>query len=81
MPSNCTYVCFPCRTSASRSSRSAPVLCQHCGEEMTNMGKQFRVPRKSDKRGWENAKRILEERETTSHLREVRRRIEMSKYR
>lgn len=42
-------VCIACRKNGKRL-----LVCSQCGEETINIGKRWRVPRKSDDRGWAN---------------------------
>lgn len=50
-PSNLTYVCLECRTTAKREHGMAP-KCQHCGLPMRSVGKHYRVPKRRDNKGW-----------------------------
>ena len=59
------YACFSCRKAFKRrlptdfeyEGEEKDALCPQCGQEMNNMGLDFKPPRQSDRRAW----KVLEE--------------------
>lgn len=52
-----TLVCFECRyTAKAEASELLNRRCPHCREPLTDCGKTFRTPKKSDDREWKQAK-------------------------
>lgn len=54
--SNRTYICVACRTSARREARYGvnfdSVRCPECQSEMWSLCWRWRIPQKSDDKGW-----------------------------
>lgn len=56
------YACFSCRKSFKQDplNESLPHTCPDCSEELHDMGRNFRPPKKSDKNAWKVAQRLYD---------------------
>lgn len=54
-----TFVCFDCKMSARRSTFAQRPLCQGCGKVMRGVGYFSRVPKRTDKKGWDGLLQFL----------------------
>jgi len=51
--SNVTLVCFPCRyTTKSDLDTGSHRRCPHCRQPLSNVGKKFKLPKKTDNKAW-----------------------------
>lgn len=48
------FVCIKCRIG--NKSRQTTLKCPHCGEPMVEVSVTFRIPKKSDDKGWKYVK-------------------------
>ena len=65
MPANSTYVCVTCRIaqkSVGYGGRFSytPTTCRRCHGDMVSIGKNRRVPKKDDDKGWQKIKEIVD---------------------
>ena len=54
-----SYVCCDCRQRAKRNRYKSNPLCPGCGKTMAWVGHDFATPKKSDKRGWDEVRRLV----------------------
>ena len=47
-----TYVCCGCRRTVRRYQFTDHPSCPSCGKEMTDIGYRWRVPKRTDDKGW-----------------------------
>jgi DNA-directed RNA polymerase subunit RPC12/RpoP len=56
------YACFDCRKSFKQNPIESdhPHVCPDCAEKLSDMGRDFRPPRKAAKDSWEVARRLYD---------------------
>jgi hypothetical protein len=63
-----TYVCFDCRTTASRREYATAPLCNKCSKEMINI-RGYNPPKKRDHRAWEQLRKDIQSRVRPNRIR------------
>jgi hypothetical protein len=53
------YVCFSCRLSFKKPFREEARICPCCQGMLVKLGRKFKVPKRSNIRGWHIVKQML----------------------